>query len=1065
MRREAVTSVSQKSGQDIGPGVYARGKAARRLRLVLPALLAAMPVVIARSQQAGRAGRAGGRGDEERVEGVGPARARFAGPSLPAAALLEDGEAAGYARERCEPVLVARDGGGAWLLCVEYEVGVGDRIAVREVGPDGRLRDAAAAPVLASASPGAIVRPVAALDPAGRLRVVWTALVGGRAQLWTARGDERGFDEPFALTTGAGPDRNAEIVRHGDGTLWVAWERWRAGEGGARGSIDVVLAPLLEKSLGEAVVIGGGGSSDLDPVLASAGGRIAVGWCGYVERDYEILARSFDPATGELGAVRNVSSDSASDDVHPSIAATPDGALWFAWDRFEDPARGSSAPPEIRAELGQERRASPLCSVRVARLGPEGSGGPGGPGGPGGSGADVRLPKSRGLDGKPAADGLLAGAPLHSFSGGTPRLVSAGGRVHVLFRFLAREGPGGKAYGFPLLASVIDEEGVAPPVMLAGSAGAPEEPAACASGGGVLAAWQQDHRLECETATLLRPIPNVHHRKLASQGVIVTGSLAPSGIGVARLDPAGKGAAAASAPRPARLAPPHFHPSGDRLDDPIVSGADHLRVAALDREYKVFWGDLHRHSSVSRCSRGFEPGAADRWTFGRDVSLYDFMALTDHTCHVDALGWWRLDKIGELSASPGFVALAGFEWSTGLHGHQNVILRGGLRPFLSNMFPQTSTPGGLYAALSPETAVAIPHHPADVTRRTDFSQCSPALVRLVEIYQAQRGSYEFDGCYRQSHHAHAVGSFATDALKLGLKVGFIASTDHGEGASYACVLAESLERGQLFDALRARRTYGATAKGMLIDLRVDGRLMGEEVAARAAPGAGVTVSLRARGATELAEVVVFRNGEPWQVVGRAPPDPTGRTELTLQLELAPPKQPRASDWTVTVAASDAGGVTMKPWFELPVYARDDLGPDRPEWTVAGGVATYSWKKSYAGFWEPIHSRLRLRGPRDATLRVVAAGPDGAPAFARELRLADLAASADIAGDSPLGPWRLGARESFDAHVDPSRTLGVRELTQEWTDAALPAGTSWYYARILQQDGELAWSSPIWVTRS
>jgi hypothetical protein len=25
------------------------------------------------------------------------------------------------------------------------------------------------------------------------------------------------------------------------------------------------------------------------------------------------------------------------------------------------------------------------------------------------------------------------------------------------------------------------------------------------------------------------------------------------------------------------------------------------------------------------------------------------------------------------------------------------------------------------------------------------------------------------------------------------------------------------------------------------------------------------------------------------------------------------------------------------------------------------------------------------------------------------------------------------------------------------------GTSWYYARVLQEDGNMAWSSPVWVT--
>jgi hypothetical protein len=34
---------------------------------------------------------------------------------------------------------------------------------------------------------------------------------------------------------------------------------------------------------------------------------------------------------------------------------------------------------------------------------------------------------------------------------------------------------------------------------------------------------------------------------------------------------------------------------------------------------------------------------------------------------------------------------------------------------------------------------------------------------------------------------------------------------------------------------------------------------------------------------------------------------------------------------------------------------------------------------------------------------------------------------------------------------------------EYVDREAPPGEHWYYVRIEQSDGELAWSSPIWVT--
>ena len=40
----------------------------------------------------------------------------------------------------------------------------------------------------------------------------------------------------------------------------------------------------------------------------------------------------------------------------------------------------------------------------------------------------------------------------------------------------------------------------------------------------------------------------------------------------------------------------------------------------------------------------------------------------------------------------------------------------------------------------------------------------------------------------------------------------------------------------------------------------------------------------------------------------------------------------------------------------------------------------------------------------------------------------------------------------------------REAQMEWVDDLLiPGETQYYYVRVIQRDGNMAWSSPIWVT--
>ena len=42
--------------------------------------------------------------------------------------------------------------------------------------------------------------------------------------------------------------------------------------------------------------------------------------------------------------------------------------------------------------------------------------------------------------------------------------------------------------------------------------------------------------------------------------------------------------------------------------------------------------------------------------------------------------------------------------------------------------------------------------------------------------------------------------------------------------------------------------------------------------------------------------------------------------------------------------------------------------------------------------------------------------------------------------------------------------GEKQARFDLTDREFGAGESWYYARVLQEDGQMAWSSPMWVKK-
>jgi hypothetical protein len=105
-----------------------------------------------------------------------------------------------------------------------------------------------------------------------------------------------------------------------------------------------------------------------------------------------------------------------------------------------------------------------------------------------------------------------------------------------------------------------------------------------------------------------------------------------------------------------------------------AEGRDRYVAELEDRSYTLFWGDLHRHSLVSRCTAGDEPSLEDFYRYAWDVCEYDFWAVTDHSENSTEYQWWSIQKMADLFHLPGrFVPLYGFEWTSADHGHQNVI--------------------------------------------------------------------------------------------------------------------------------------------------------------------------------------------------------------------------------------------------------------------------------------------------------------------------------------------------------------------------------------------------------
>lgn len=650
---------------------------------------------------------------------------------------------------------------------------------------------------------------------------------------------------------------------------------------------------------------------------------------------------------------------SARFEAHPSLALDGAGRVWLAWDSAEE------AWGLVGGGLHRERRLH--LAVRA---------------GSGWHESPFPLPEIPGF------------AEL-------PRVVaSPAGPVWLLFRRMERWDAEAAEDFVPaqrvcwqIWAMALTERGWSEPVMLPDSDGPNHDTLAALAlaGGAVLAVYESDGRLERFAANPGWPEPLPGRQRL--RGVELRCAGAAPGIGPSR--PVG------------RTAPPS--PPGARDPDPGLAPEGFVRL----------WGDLHRHSDLSRCKMDRDGSVLDQFRYAVDVAGLDFLAVTDHRQHMTPATWAFLRATTERFELPGrFVTLHGFERAIAT-GHRNLFTPHAADAELAPFLPVV--PHDPWRGFAPERWIVIPHQAADRFAPLDWSRPEPALERLAEIFQ-RRGSYEARDGVRRDLSADPAAQHLLDHLLAGLRFGFVASSDHLDNSSaFAAVYARSRSREDLFEGLRARRTYAATAP-MALDVRLGELLVGAE----GSVPAGAALAIAVEAGAEIARVEVVRNGA---VAARWAGVDAGASLLTLRAG-----RTGSREIALFLEGATAGiplGLSLEPGDQL-------LAP-------AGGGAAVLLRASFDapdddGFVLPV------RHGAEAALVLRVGGKE------RRYPLAELAAS------TPLG-FRM-ANTLLDLRLDPP-PLGGERFEVEWIPGDWRPG-DWVYVRVVRTDGQLAWSSPIWV---
>jgi hypothetical protein len=502
-----------------------------------------------------------------------------------------------------------------------------------------------------------------------------------------------------------------------------------------------------------------------------------------------------------------------------------------------------------------------------------------------------------------------------------------------------------------------------------------------------------------------------------------------------------------------------------------ASGSESVRSSAKN----LYWGDLHSHGEV-----GYAKGSLDR-AYDIARSHLDFFCFTGHSqwhdmpkmpqdkhlkwvrgFEVMKNNWEKVKRLANEYHEPGkFVPFIGYEWHSSSYGDVCIIFPGDQAElaYINGIkgFQRFARDAG---------ALLIPHHPGYLEgwRGQNWSVLDAGVSPVVEIF-SEHGNAESDrGPHRYIRHSMG-GRYTQNTLQWlwaqGVKVGVVASTDdhlgypgaYGEGL--VAVHAESLTRRSILEAIKARRTYGVSADRIELDFRLNGHWMGEAIGATAARN----IRVKVKGKDVVDRIEVLRNNH---VIHREHPvdrkiKPSSWDKPVLcriefgwgpwgDLNMA-----RICDWKFKVNIGGGRIVSATPCFQSGPF--DEQRRNRLTTVSDRSCEVTSYTSRMKAYEERANNSiiLEIQGSPQTKLAIAMTDPTK---MAITKSLGELAESSEVKFTGPF---------TSESVLVPRITFAENyESEFEFTDKHKTEKTDWYYIRVVQSNGSLAWSSPIWI---
>ena len=527
---------------------------------------------------------------------------------------------------------------------------------------------------------------------------------------------------------------------------------------------------------------------------------------------------------------------------------------------------------------------------------------------------------------------------------------------------------------------------------------------------------------------------------------------------------------------------PQINNSGSLLGSCVAGSKEAKKIMPSASNLKVFWGDLHNHCNLTY-------GHGDmRDAFEAAKGQLDFVSVTPHAMWPDIPGAndprlkWVIDyhtgafkrlreggyekyvkMSNEYNKEGEFLTFIGYEAHSMEHG-DHVALNYDLDAPLVEC---TSIEDWKEKAKGHKVFVT-PHHMGYQGGYRGYNwKCFTEgdITPFVEMY-SRHGLAESDqGDYP---YLHDMGPRQWEGtiqygLEQGHKFGIMASTDQHSGypGSYGDgrigVLAPSLTRDAIWEALRTRHVCAATGDKIIIDFRLNDAFMGDVVRSNSR-----RIYLNVTGESCIDYVDVVKNG---QILARmngplTPVAPEGDTvRCKVKVDFGWNREERYVHWQGKLSVNKGRIVSVTPCFR--------------------GAAFTSPQEGETEFKTHVNRILSV-GEKETELDLYSSKNPNTTTAAMQAVILDLempkdgVLTADFNGkkfEHTLGELLEGSRSHFMIGWLSEAILFNRAMPEScftvehyMEDKEPQRDTDYYYVRVRQRDGQWAWSSPIWAER-